>query len=336
MGLSSSRFGEDDAIAAIQQILAAQRLPAGWLGIGDDAAVTDLTPGDRALTTTDLLVEGVHFRMGTIPPRDLGWKAIAVNASDIAAMGGSPRWATFSVALGPDVELGWLQELYRGALELAERIGLMLVGGDTVGSPGPTVLAVTVVGEALRPRLRSEARPGDAVLVTGPLGGSAAGLWVLEHPGPALALDEATRRAVVEAHRRPVPHLEAGQAIARLASHAAMMDNSDGLARSALALAQAGGCAVVLEAPALPVDTATRAVAAHAAVDPLDWALYGGEEYHLVFTCPPRDVPAIRAVQPVWEVGRCLAGQGGWVELQGKRLPLDPGRVYQHFDAPGT
>lgn len=326
MSIPLSKLGEDATIAALARVLAPQALPAGWVGIGDDCAVTGWTAGTRPLTTTDLLIEDVHFRRGTTSPADLGWKALAVNASDIAGMGGRPRWATFSLALPPDMELAWLEELYRGAAALATAFDLPIVGGDTVASPGPLMLAVTVVGEAVHPVLRSTARPGDVVAVTGELGTAAAGLWVLEHPEAARPLGEPARAHVLTAHRRPVPHVAQGLLLAPHAT--AMMDNSDGLARSVLWLARASGLAIELDGP-LPVGAATREVAALAGADPQDWALYGGEEYHLVFTAPPE---ALRGL-PCTQVGRCVPGSGAVILDHEQRRPLEERRVYQAFPA---
>lgn len=323
-------LGEDAAIKAIQRVLAPQPLPEGWVGIGDDCAVTDLGSG-RAVTTTDLLVEDVHFRRRTIAARDLGWKAMAVNVSDIASMGALPRWATVSVAAPAELPIDWLCELYAGARDLCARHGLAIVGGDTVGSPGPVMLAVTVVGEAEHPVLRTGARAGDAVVVTGSLGASAAGLWVLEHPAEAADLDPAHVAEVLAAHRRPEPQVAAGRAIARM-GRAAMMDNSDGLARSALWLAGANGLALELEAEGLPMTPATRAVAARAGVDPVQWALYGGEDYNLVVLLPQEAVEALTGELPgAVRVGRCRAGAGATLLRGDRALPLEAGRTYQHF-----
>ncbi len=324
-------LGEDATIKAIQRVLAPQALPAGWVGIGDDCAVTDLGSG-RAVTTTDLLVEGVHFRLQTTPAWDLGWKAMAVNVSDIASMGARPRWATVSVAAPGDLPLDWLQEFYAGARALCERYDLSIVGGDTVGSPGCVMLAVTVVGAAERPVLRTGGQPGDVLWVTGPVGSSAAGLWVLEHPEEAQGLDPAFVAEVVAAHRRPEPQVAEGQVIARL-ERAAMMDNSDGLARSALWLAGANGLSLELDAAALPMTPAARAVAARAGVDPLQWALYGGEDYNLVVLAPEAAVREFGGeLSGAVPVGRCRSGEPGASVRRGERvLPLEPGRTYQHF-----
>lgn len=335
--ISAPLSGEDATIAAIDRILGAQALPPGWIGIGDDAAVTSLTPGQQALTTTDLLVEGVHFRRGTTAPRELGWKAIAVNVSDIAGMGGTVRWATVSLALPLDVSLEWVKAFYRGVAEFSQSIGLAVVGGDTVGSPGTLMIAVTVVGEAARPILRTGAQVGDRVLVTSPLGDSAAGLWCLEHPERAASLSAAHRQALIQAHVTPRPALEEGRLLGTTAHRLAMMDNSDGLARSILWLAGANRLRIELQEANLPMTEAMRAVAATAGVAPSSWALYGGEDYNLVLTCPPAALSDLaELLSSVGSnaicVGTCVAGEPGAYLVSGTRVePLEPGRTFQHL-----
>lgn len=329
--------GEDAAIAAIAETLAGQVLPPGWIGIGDDAAVTTLTSGMQALTTTDLLVEGVHFRHETTAPRELGWKAIAVNVSDIAGMGGASRWATVSLAMPAGTSLEWVKAFYEGVAEFAQSIGLAIVGGDTVGSPGPLMIAVTVVGEARRPILRTGAQVGDRVLVTSPIGDSAAGFWCLEHPEPAAGIKEAFREAVIQAHVAPRPALQEGRLLGSLEYRLAMMDNSDGLARSVLWMAAANQVRIELQEEALPMTDAMRAVARTAGVDPASWALYGGEDYNLVLTCPPEDLDdLLERLQGVGYsatcVGTCVVGEPGAFLVSGARVePLEPGRTFQHL-----
>ncbi|MNX71731.1 Thiamine-monophosphate kinase [compost metagenome] len=331
-------MGEDAAIAAIARAIGVQAMPEGWVGIGDDAAVTSIPAGLKAVTTTDLLVEGVHFRRSTISPWDLGWKAMAVNVSDVAGMGAAPRWATVSLALAPDVPLAWLEAFYQGAQALAGRYGLFIVGGDTVRSANGVTIAVTVIGEAPKPLLRTDAQAGDAVIVTGPVGASAAGLWVLEHPAEAERLDPQVRETLSAAHRRPIPQVEAGCALSALGARLALMDNSDGLARSVLWLAGANDLHLELDAEAIPMTNETREAARLAGVDPLDWALYGGEDYNLVLTCPDAHVPAALAAIAASQatgtvVGRCRQGEAGasLKDATGRAVRLEASRTFQHF-----
>ncbi|MNX59823.1 Thiamine-monophosphate kinase [compost metagenome] len=331
-----AQLGEDRAIALIAETLVDVPVPEGWVGIGDDAAVTTLTPGLQAVTTTDILVEDVHFRRSTTSARELGWKAIAVNVSDVASMGALPRWATVSVALPKDCSASWVRELYQGIAEASRAVGLAIVGGDTTGSPGPLMVSVTVVGETERPLLRSGAKAGDLVCVTGPIGDSAAGLWLLEHGGET-PLSEADAQALRQAHRRPRPHVAEGRALAKRPYRMSVLDNSDGLGRSALILAQANRVTVEVEASRLPISDAMRALAAHAGRDPLDWALWGGEDYNLVLSVEPAGLDAVRQAMEaaggrLWQVGRMSEGPAiAVLKKDDHAEPLRNASAFQHF-----
>ena len=173
-------------------------LAAGELGIGDDCAVLPLPDGSVLLATTDMLVEDIHFLRRAIPPADLGWKSLAVNLSDIAAMGGSPHAAFLSLALPRDVEVEWVDSFFAGLKELAEESGTELLGGDTTRSPERVVVNIAVLGGARpdRVKLRSGARPGDAVCVTGFLGDSGGGLELVYQNIPPVAGGQSSRLTV--------------------------------------------------------------------------------------------------------------------------------------------
>jgi thiamine-monophosphate kinase len=262
----------------------AGRLPA----VGDDCAVLD---GGRLLCT-DLLVDDVHFRSAWASPEDVGWKALAVNLSDIAAMGGTPEAAVAAVALPEGVSA---DAVLAGLLECAEAFDCELVGGDT--SSGPELfVAVTVLGRAERPVLRSGAQPGDAVFVTGPLGAAAAVLARLD-AGEEVDDDPSPLH-------RPVPRLDEGRAAAA-AGATAMLDLSDGLALDARRLAEASGVRIELDPDRIPVaDGAT-----------LDEAVGGGDDYELCFTAPDPVDGAIAIGRVTEGEGSVLGDQpleGGW------------------------
>jgi thiamine-monophosphate kinase len=235
--------------------------PAGQVGVGDDCAVLE----SNRLIATDLLVEGVHFRSAWASPADIGWKALAVNLSDLAAMGGTPESAVVAVALPPD-RPGLADELLAGLLECADRFACPLVGGDT--STGPELfLAVTVTGRADHPVLRSGASPGERVFVTGPLGAAAAILDQLARGNPVTDAD---------ALHRPLPRLGEGRA-ASAAGATAMLDLSDGLAVDLPRIAGASGVGIDLE----EVPAAEGATPAQ--------SRGGGDDYELCFTAADPD-----------------------------------------------
>ncbi len=225
--------------------------PVEGLGIGDDAAAWTPAPGTLAVATTDMLIEGIHFRFDWTTPRDLGWKALAVNLSDLAAMGARPGHALISLALQPG-QASLAEEMYEGIHDLAVATGTQIVGGDTVRTPGPFIVNVALFGEADPGRLllRNAAEPGDLLVVTGPIGASAAGLQVLLDGGEAPASPDAA--PLLAAHHRPFPQLEAGSTLARLGVRCAI-DVSDGLASEARHIARSSGVAVELAVDALPL-----------------------------------------------------------------------------------
>ena len=280
--------GENALVAAIRRIAGGVRAGVR-VGIGDDCAVLEPTPGGLLLATTDLLVEDVHFRRRYASPADIGWKALAVNLSDIASMGGRPRWALIALAAPDDVEQAALEAFYESARTLADGHGVAVVGGDTSVSTAGWIVNVTLLGEATTPPLlRSGARAGDIVAVTGTLGRSAAGLALLEHGGAAAGLDPDRATAAVAAHLRPCPRVAEGRWLAAAGGVTAMMDLSDGLATDLPRLAAESAVGARVEVGRLPVDATAQAVARGLDADATAWATGGGEDYELLLTCERR------------------------------------------------
>jgi thiamine-monophosphate kinase len=271
--------GEFELIARLATIFGT---PSDGLGIGDDAATWPAAGDTVAVATTDMLVEGIHFRLDWTSAADLGWKALAVNLSDLAAMGARPGRALVSVAVDA-ARRALVVEVARGLQSLADRTGTQVVGGDTVRSPGPLVINVALVGEADQARLlrRDTARVGDLVAVTGTLGAASAGLVLLTERGPHL---EAAHDPLVGALHRPVPRLAAGAILARLGVRCAI-DVSDGLASETHHLARASGVGIEIDVDRLPL--APAAVQALGSQRAIAGALSGGEDYELLFTCDP-------------------------------------------------
>jgi thiamine-monophosphate kinase len=294
-----------------------RRRPGLAVGIGDDAAVLEGDP--VVVATQDLLIEGVHFRRATTSPADLGHKALAVNLSDLAAMGADPVAALVGLGLpedgGPDADD--IDDLYAGMEALAERSGVSVAGGDVSAAP-VMVLSVCALGrmpEGVAPLLRSGARDGDLLCVTGALGAAAAGLVLLEQPG--LVVDAAVAGRLVAAHRRPEPRLAAGRVLAAQGAHA-MLDCSDGLALDALRMARASGLGVSVELEALPLADGVAVVAAASGREPDLLAATGGEDYELVVAVPPAALARLQAALdlPLTVVGRF---RGGAPELRLQR-----------------
>lgn len=258
------------------------------ISIGDDAAVVRPPRNRVSVVTTDMLVEDVHFRRAWSTAHDIGAKAVAVNVSDLGAMGAEPRLATLSIALPVDFPLDDFDALAEGAGEAAREAGLAIAGGNLTRSPGPLVVDVMAIGQvhARKVLRRDGARPGDEVYVTGTIGAASAGLRWLEQHGVPDASSEAwpaVRRAC-----RPHATARAGVALSRAAASRAAIDLSDGLADGVRRLAEAAGCGMRLDAAALPIDPAARAVCAALGIDPMAASVAGGDDYELLFTVPAR------------------------------------------------
>jgi thiamine-monophosphate kinase len=298
------------------------------VGIGDDAAVLLPTPGRLLVVTTDVIVEGRHFTAALSAPADWGWKAVAVNCSDVAAMGAVPRWLVLALTVPEGTTVELLDELYAGIGEACGAFAVDLVGGDL--SRGPALsLAVTALGEAERVVTRSGAHPGDLLAVTGPLGAAAAGLGLLRRGDDAARSLLGRFPALAAAHRRPCPDLDAGPRLAR-AGATAMLDVSDGLAGDALHLAEESETGIEVDDPAVPLAPGVREAAELLGVEPVELALGGGEDFVLAAALPAE------AAAGLTPCGRFTADPDRRVRrlADGREVPL-AGIGYDHFRAGG-
>jgi thiamine-monophosphate kinase len=306
--------------------------PSLVVGIGDDGAVTTVDRGALQVLTTDALVEGVHFDRRFCSPRDIGYKALAVNVSDVAAMGAAPRLALLSLMLPPSLEVEVVDGLIDGLVDLASATGVTLAGGNITRSPGPLIVDVTVTG-AVKPRrvlTRSGGRPGDRLYVTGTLGAGAAGLgWLLAQwgqtgvgvgPGWGQSVgvgsdssltpgegEESLMAECVARYRRPEPRARVGALLGRSRAASACMDLSDGLADAVRQIAEASGTGAIVDAAKLPLQSDAVRWFTSLGRDPIDACITGGDDYELLFTVPHRRRGRLRLVQQ-----------------QGRGVPLTP------------
>jgi len=336
---SIRELGELGMIARIRDTVATPVGAGVRTGIGDDTAVLLLESGALLLATTDLLLEDVHFRRAWASPYDMGWKAMAVNLSDIGAMGGTPRWALVAVAVPASATVEEVDAFYSGLRDAATPSSVAIVGGDTSASPDRWMINITVLGEHTgTPKLRSAAGPGDAVVVTGTLGRSAAGLALLEMGGATPAgLSVRVRAELTSAHLRPMARLAEGRWLGGQPVVHAMMDMSDGLATDLGHICRESvvGARIMLET--LPIPPAARDAASALGRDPLEWATVGGEDYELLFTCEPGAVDVLaqglrRATgTAITVIGRIEQSEATvtYVDAQGGTVHLGSG--YQHF-----
>ncbi|PWS36363.1 thiamine-phosphate kinase [Falsiroseomonas bella] len=300
---------------------------AGALDLSDDAALLDPPAGRQLVLAADAMVAGVHF-LPDDPPDTIGRKLLRVNLSDLAAMGAAPLGYLMTCAFPQGTDDAWIAQFVAGLAADQAEFGLTVLGGDTVGTPGPATFSLTILGtvEPGRALRRAGARPGDEVWVSGTIGDGALGLLSLTGrlpPDPHLAAR----------YRVPAPRLALGQALSGVAR--AAMDVSDGLVQDLGHLARAAGCGAVIEAPSVPLsEPASAALAADPALLPR--ILSGGDDYELLFAADPADagrvLAAAKAAQtPVARIGRFLDGEGVVVlDAQGAAIPLPRGG-WSHF-----
>ncbi|MCL6517495.1 thiamine-phosphate kinase [Alicyclobacillus sp.] len=303
-------------------------------GVGDDAAVLEVPPGEHLLVSTDAMVDGVHFLPTTMRPADVGYKAASSTISDVAAMGGRAHHLVIALAIPEGARLADLEALYDGLGEACRDHGVTVVGGDVIRTSGPLVVTCTVIGSVASGGavLRGGARPGDVVFVTGTVGASGAGLALLLD-GTAAAGDVAAE--LIESHRRPRAQIWAG-AILREAGATSLDDISDGLASELNEISRASGVRLRIEARRVPVAPSVRDFARLRGEDPMRYAWYGGEDYQLVGTAPAfafaRALTRCEAVGiRLTQIGRVEAGDGVIVETDDGRLEVLEPRGFNHF-----
>lgn len=325
-------IAEKALIAQIRRTATRLKNPAIRTGIGDDCAVLRLLSrrsrkdqGSDVLVTTDLSLEGIHFRLQWHPPESIGHRCLARGLSDIAAMGGEPVAAFLSLALPRKIEQSWVNRFVHGLLRLAERYGVALAGGDTAESPNGVLADIVVVGTAPAGKavLRSGARPGDLLYVSGELGCSAAALAALrKKPTPKLNTREHPR------HFFPDPRIELGRALREKGLASAMIDTSDGLSTDLAHICEESGVGAELYSGAIPRVSVGKP--AHQ-VD-LHFALHGGEDYELLFTARPKQrVPSRIAGVQITRIGQIERGKRIFLmNPSGIASPLIP-QGWEHF-----
>ena len=346
--MTISDCSERELIARIQQHLP----PApDWLlvGIGDDAAVVEPERNRVEVLTVDALVEGIHFDRAFVPPDAIGHRALAVNLSDLAAMGASPRLALLSMVLPPALPLDDFDAIAAGFAALAARHKLHVAGGNLTRSPGPLMIDVTVMGTVKRRQAltRGGARAGDELYLSGPIGSAAAGLILLREQSavdsPQSSEDESRPMTDVSrlttAFLRPEPRVRLGVLLSRNRAATACIDLSDGLGDAVHRIADASRVGITIEANALPIDAAARACFTQHGKDAVTEALTAGDDYELLLAVHPRaqrrlSAAAHHAGAVLTRVGRCTADAAVTLQRSAEgtasdRVPVPQG--YSHF-----
>jgi thiamine-monophosphate kinase len=335
--MTVAELTERELVARIQR-----RLPPAppWLlvGIGDDAAVVEPERNRVEVLTVDAIVEGIHFDRAFTPPDAIGHRALAVNLSDLASMGAAPRLALLSMALPESLPVADYDAIADGfaALALAHRVHV--VGGNLTRSPGPLMIDVTAIGTVKRRQAltRDGARPGDEVYVSGEVGSAAAGLALLRAAAPVASGKPAvaTSDSLVSAYLRPQPRVRLGLLLARNRAASACVDLSDGLADGLHRIAEASGVGIAIDADALPIDAAARALIESSGEDPVVQAIAGGDDYELLFAVRPRThrrlTPAARhGGVAITRIGECTADRAVVIRRAGSSVPVGAG--FSHF-----
>ena len=330
------------------------RIPLGpgvLIGVGDDAAAVETGP--LTLVTTDVLIEGVHFRREWGPANLIGRKALTVNLSDIAAMAGVPRFAVVSLSLPADTTVEFLDALYDGLLERSAEAGVAIVGGNVASTPGPLTIDVTLLGQGDKLLRRDGAKAGDLVVVTGTLGAAAAGLNFLQggaRLGAEGILGDAgtwtgdtpdSLLSCLRAQLDPTPPLAFGRALAEHDIVHAAMDLSDGLSGDLLTLCHASDVSAWVDGAALPVDPCAAQLEKEGGTDGFSVALHGGEDYQLLLAVPPAAFDQLKDVAVVWDlpvtaVGEFTEGPPALSMKFGDRMKRLRPKSHEHFKDPGS
>ena len=328
-------LGEFALLARLQQRLKQADAPPVVRGIGDDCAVLRPADGHDLLVTTDTQEEGVHFRRDWSTPEDIGWRCLAVNVSDIAAMGGVPLGAVVALSLPETLAVTFVEAMYDGMSAMAEACDCPIIGGNISKSTERLSVTITVLGSAPRDGAvyRAAARAGDDVWVTGDLGAAKAGLEALVHPQAVAGLPT---DAVLARYRRPRPRLREAQFLRQHGARS-LIDLSDGLSSDLAHICEASGVGARLYADRIPISDETRKVALALGLDALTFALHGGEDFELCLTAPAGAAEALEQGFrdqfdcPLTRIGSIQAGAGVTLcDSDGGEVPLVAGG-YDHF-----
>ena len=307
--------------------------------IGDDAAAFTTDPAQISLITTDLLVERIHFLRNSISGFDLGYKSLAVNLSDIAAMGGTAREAFVSIAIPEDSPLDYLEAIYDGIKDLATKFNVNILGGDTTSSKVDLIINVVIHGTVAREEMlcRDTARPGDLIFSTGYLGDSKAGLHLILNNIPAES-DEL--RNLLRAHLRPAPHLREGRFLAQQPAVKAAIDTSDGLSSDLGHIAEESGVGAILYSDKIPVSRDLKSFCEQFNFDPVEYALSGGEDYTLLCTVSPEKAAAVAGNfqrtfnRPLFKIGEITSVKQLKINYPDGSTKMFRRTGWNHFKAP--
>lgn len=332
-----SQIGEFGLIERIKKLLPPSTSDDVIIGIGDDTAVIKIDERRSLLATCDIQIEDTHFRLHNISAYQLGRRSMAVNLSDIASMGGKPTFALVSLGLPKDLSQSTFDEIIKGMRDQLSEFNALIIGGNLAHTPEKLIIDIFLLGEVHPKRLllRSGAKSGDRICVTGTLGASAAGFLAVEQWGRFYPKDLSD---LVQAHLQPTPQINAGREIAKSGFATAMIDISDGLASDLLHVCEMSGVGAVIDQSSIPLNKNFDRVGALLKKDPYNLAIHGGEDYELLFTIksttPKDEIEKIskKTGTPITEIGVIISKEEGyWLNnLENKKQPLKP-KGWNHF-----
>jgi len=304
------------------------------IGIGDDCSVFKLKEDSYGLITTDLLIENVHFLLNKITPEDLGYKSLAVNLSDIAAMGGTPVDAYISIAVPENITVEYLDKFYKSIANLSEKYKINIAGGDTTHSKKDLVISITVFGTSNKPVLRKGANIGDKIYLTGYVGDSPAGLFIMLND---FHTDRKTEEYLIKAHNRPEPMVNEGKFLASSNSITSMIDLSDGIASDLNHICKYSRTGAVLFENMIPLSTEFQEFLKYTSQENFILSLTGGEDYQLLFTVNPGKSDLLekefenKFKKKIYYIGEIVEGSKIFLEQENGKKRILTKRGYDHF-----
>ncbi len=340
---------EQEILKVIRKII-----PGSKKYLFDDTAIID----KNLIVTTDTLVENTHFTLKTYVPEEIGWKAMAVNLSDIAAMGGKPLYALVSLSLPVGIKLKWINDFYKGLISCAKKYKTQIIGGNLTRSKEINI-TITLIGKVNDKNIgkRVNAKEGDFVFTTGTFGDSACGLLLLKNPVIAntfasLSVNSAKQshkseisqvrllrakalamtKQLIKQHKKPTPQISLGQKIVKLTRRTSLMDASDGLADCLIQISNQSKVKIIIDKGKIPVSQNTKSAAKILNKNFLNLSLYGGEDYQLVGTASKIDCKKLAKIKEIKIIGRVIKGKGTFLKQNNNRLVrLDLQKTYEHF-----
>lgn len=309
-----------------QQILKEIRkvIPNSKKYLFDDCALIE----KNLVITSDTIVQDIHFNLKNYKPKEIGWKALAVNLSDIASMGGEPLYAMVSLSLPKKIDLKFIKELYSGIQTCAKKYKTQIIGGNLTNAKEISI-TITLIGKSKNPALRKNAKPGDLVFCTGTFGDAAAGYLILKsNTGTCHG-----KHLLVKTLKMPIPQIEIGQKISKSCKSPCMMDASDGLADCLIQISNQSNVKIIVDENKIPTSKDLKSVCKTIKKDPLMLSLYGGEDYQLVGTISKKDYKKIKYVKELKIIGEVVKGKSAFLKQKNSKLSkIDYGLCYKHFN----